>query len=88
MAQKFALSSKSTDTQSMEHVVHKSTLAKRDEQAAADLRYWLSQPMEARLAEVERLRELAYPGYARQDFQRVCKIVPLKGNLNLLQGNS
>lgn len=72
----------------MERVVHKSTLAQRDEQAAADLRYWLSQPLEARLAEVERLRELMYPGYARQGFQRVCKIVPLKGNLNLSEGSS
>ncbi len=62
----------------MERVVHKSTLSERDAQAAADLHYWLSQPMEARLAEVERLREQMYPGYAHQGFQRVCEIVPLK----------
>lgn len=53
----FALALKIKDNEGMERVVHKTQLADRDAQAAADLRYWLSQPIQARLAEVERLRE-------------------------------
>jgi hypothetical protein len=62
----------------MERVVHKSQLADHERQAAADLRYWLLQPIQARLAAVEVLREQMYPNYAEQGFQRVCRIVPLK----------
>ena len=62
----------------MERVVHKSQLADHERQAAADLRYWLSQPIEAHLAAVEVLREQMHPNYAQQGFQRVCRIVPLK----------
>ena len=78
VAQKFALPLKITDNQSMERVVHKTQLADPDAQTAADLRYWLSQPIAARLAAVELLREQMYPNYAQQGFQRVCRIVPLK----------
>lgn len=74
----FALALKIKDNDGMERVVHKTQLADRDAQAAEDLRYWLSQPMEARLAAVELLREQMYPNYAQQGFQRVCRIVPLK----------
>jgi hypothetical protein len=74
----FALALKIKDNGGMERVVHKTQLADRDAQAAADLRYWLSQPIEARLAAVELLREQMYPNYAQQGFQRVCRIVPLK----------
>ncbi|MFM7332254.1 MAG: hypothetical protein ACKO1L_11460 [Brachymonas sp.] len=62
----------------MERAVDKTQLADRDARAAAALQYWLSRPLEERLAQVERLREQMYPGYAEQGFQRVCKIVPLK----------
>jgi hypothetical protein len=74
----FVLEFKIKDNHSMERVVHKTQLADRDAQAAADLRYWLSQPIQARLAAVELLREQMYPNYAQQGFQRVCRIVPLK----------
>jgi hypothetical protein len=63
----------------MDRVVNKTQLAERDARVAADLQYWLSRPIEERLSQVERLREQMYPGYVQQGFQRVCKIVPLKG---------
>jgi hypothetical protein len=62
----------------MEPVIRKTQLTDHELRKAEDLRYWLSRPIEERLAEVERLREQMYPGYAYQGFQRVCKIVPLK----------
>jgi hypothetical protein len=53
-------------------------------QQAAELAYWLAQPVEASIAAVEALRELRhrddYPGQAYADLrmQRVCSIRPLK----------
>ena len=62
----------------IEPVIRKTQLTDHELREAEDLRYWLSRPIEERLAEVERLREQMYPGYAHQGFKRVCKIVPLK----------
>jgi hypothetical protein len=53
-------------------------------QQAAELAYCLAQPVQARIAAVEALRELQhrndYPGQAYADLrmQRVCSIWPLK----------
>jgi hypothetical protein len=53
-------------------------------QQAAELAYWLAQPVEARIAAVEALRELQHrhdcPGQAYADLrmQRVCSVRPLK----------
>jgi hypothetical protein len=53
-------------------------------QQAADLAYWLSQPVQARIDAVEALRQQRhrndYPGQAFTDIrmERVCSIRPLK----------
>jgi hypothetical protein len=53
-------------------------------QQATELAYWLAQPVQARIAAVEALRELQhrndYPGQAYADLrmQRVCSVRPLK----------
>jgi hypothetical protein len=60
-------------------------------QRAAELAYGLAQPVQARIAAVEALRELQhrndYPGQAYADLriQRVCSIRPLKSNEGLGQ---
>ena len=46
----------------MERVVQKSPLHPADNKATGDLKYWLSQPMQARIAQVEVLRRQS-PGY-------------------------
>jgi hypothetical protein len=53
-------------------------------QQAAELAYWLAQPVQARIAAVEALRELQhrndYPGqaYADRRMKRVCRVRSLK----------
>ena len=62
----------------MERVVRKLPLHPADGNAAGDLQYWQSQPMPARIAQVEVLRRQS-PGYdAQQRLQRVCRITQLK----------
>ncbi|MFP4153535.1 MAG: hypothetical protein ACLFSV_11875 [Alkalispirochaeta sp.] len=59
--------------QKIERVITRRNLT--DNEAADNLRYWLSRPPEERLAEVERLRRLYYgtiPG-----LERTVRIVPL-----------
>ena len=47
---------------------------------AAELAYWLSQPVQARLAALEALREqhIATLPDAEKKFQRVCRVVSLE----------
>ena len=62
----------------MERVVRKLPLHPANDEAAGDLQYWLSQPMQARIAQVEVLRRQS-PGYdAQQRLQRVCCVTQLK----------
>lgn len=59
----------------MERVIKK---IHRNDQAAADLAYWLSRPVAERLAAVEVLRLQAFAGlstnHAEQRLQRVCRV--------------
>ena len=69
----------SWDNLAMERRVNIATL--HDPNArAADLAYWLSQPVQARLAALEALREqhIATLPDAEQRFQRVCRVVSLE----------
>jgi hypothetical protein len=67
------------DNMSMEKVVAKSGLHQQG--AAADLAYWLSQPVQARLAAVESLclQYMQTLPDADQRLQRVCRVTQLKG---------
>ena len=69
-----------TDNQDMkvQRVVQKMELHPVDRKPSGDLQYWLSQPVEARLAAVEELRRQT-PGYdAEPRLQRVCRVIDLK----------
>ncbi len=58
--------------------VSKLPLRAAGRQASDTLRYWLSQPVAARIAAVEELRR-QMPGYdAQPGLQRVCRITQLK----------
>jgi hypothetical protein len=69
---------------SMQRTVTRFHLHDAAGQRAAELAYWLAQPVQARIAAVEALRELQhrhdYPGQAYADLrmQRVCSVRPLK----------
>lgn len=67
------------DNPAMERRVNIAPLHDANAQAP-DLAYWLSQPVQARLAALEALREqhIATLPDAEQRFQRVCQVVPLK----------
>jgi hypothetical protein len=60
----------------MDKVVVRTTLRT----APSDLAYWLSRPVEERIAAVERLRSDAMAGRpnAEQRLQRVCRVTQLK----------
>jgi hypothetical protein len=62
----------------MQHIVRKTTLHPLYDQASEDLQFWLSQPMAARLAAVEVLRQQMEGHDAQRRLQRVCRITPLK----------
>ena len=55
----------------------------RNEQAKADLAFWLSRPMAERIAAVEMLRQQALDGpmrgHAEQRLQRVCRVAQRPG---------
>jgi hypothetical protein len=63
------------------------TIVKRQQQAEHDLAYWLAQPMSARIAAVEVLRQQAWQQAAKDGnlpdveprLQRVCRIAPRQG---------
>jgi hypothetical protein len=60
----------------MDKVIHRTTLRA----APSDLAYWLSRPVEERIAAVEKLRSDALAGRpdAEQRLQRVCRVTQLK----------
>ena len=65
----------------MQRVVRKLPLHLANDMATGDLQYWLSQPMQARIAQVEVLRRQS-PGYdAQQRLQRVCRVTQLKPDI-------
>jgi hypothetical protein len=59
-------------------VVRKTTLHPAGGKAASDLQYWLSQPVQARIAAVEELRQQVAGYHAEPRLQRVCRITRLK----------
>jgi hypothetical protein len=65
------------DNPVMDRTVTKTSLHER---GAADLAYWLSQPVQARLAAVEALRMQYMQTLpdAEQRLQRVCRVTSLK----------
>lgn len=62
----------------MQRVVYKASLHTAENKSASDLNYWLSQPVQARLAAVEELRRQFGGPDAERRLQRVCRITPLK----------
>jgi hypothetical protein len=70
----------------MQPTVRKTSL--HESQQAADLAYWLAQPVQARIDALEALRIHHSQGQAHADtrLQRVCHILPLKQFKELKQG--
>ena len=66
----------------MQRTIARAHLHDATGQQAADMAYWLAQPVQARLEAVEVLRRQYHEGlgqsYADIAFQRVCRITPLK----------
>jgi hypothetical protein len=62
----------------MQRVVQKITLHSAPDRVSGDLQYWLSQPVAARLAAVELLRQQMGGQDAERRLQRVCRITQLK----------
>ncbi|MBX3585402.1 MAG: hypothetical protein KF796_02070 [Ramlibacter sp.] len=62
----------------MQRVIHKQSLHAQEAHAMRDLQYWLSQPVQARLAAVEVLRNQMAGQDAERRLQRVCRITSLK----------
>ena len=62
----------------MQRVVVKTSLHPQDGRESADLQYWLSKPVHARLAAVEVLRRQMGGVDAERRLQRVCRITALK----------
>ena len=61
----------------MQRVVFKAPLHTTESKSASDQHYWLSQPVQARLAAVEVLRRQS-PGYLMgQRMERECRVVAL-----------
>lgn len=62
----------------MERTVQKTALHATQVKQSADLQYWLSKPVQARLAAVEELRRQRAGYDAEPRLQRVCRITHLK----------
>ena len=62
----------------MQRVVTKASLHAVVGEPSRDLRYWLAQPVQARLAAVEVLRQQMAGPDAERRLQRVCRVVALK----------
>jgi hypothetical protein len=62
----------------MQRVVQKTSLHPSDGRASGDLKFWLSQPVAARLAAVEVLRREVWGAAAEQRIQRVCRVASLR----------
>ncbi len=62
----------------MQRVVQKTSLHPAGGKAAGDLQFWLSQPVAARLAAVEQLRQQMWGPDAERRLQRVCRVTQLK----------
>ena len=62
----------------MQRVVAKTALHPAGGSPSADLQYWLSQPVQARLKAVEELRRQMGGVDAERRIQRVCRITSLK----------
>ena len=62
----------------MQRVVNKTVLNPVGAKVTGDLQYWLAQPVEARLAAVEVLRQQMGGQDAERRLQRVCRITQLK----------
>ena len=69
-----------TDNMAMtiSRVLHKTALHQAGGKAPGDLQYWLSQPVQARIAAVEELRRQVAGYDAEPRLQRVCRITRLK----------
>jgi hypothetical protein len=73
-----------SENKAMERVA---TIVNRKQEAERDLAYWLAQPMSARIAAVEVLRQTAWQQAAKDGnqadaeprLQRVCRIAPRQG---------
>ena len=62
----------------MQRVVIKTELHSKIGGMSTDLQFWLSQPVQARLAAVEELRRQQWGSHAERRLQRVCRITSLK----------
>lgn len=65
-------------TMTIRRTIHKTTLHPVGGKTTGDLQYWLSQPVQARLAAVEELRRQVAGYDAEPRLQRVCRIARLK----------
>ena len=76
----FATCCKLRDNTRMERVVTKTVLHPGADNRDADLRFWLAQPLEARIAALEALRQqyISTRPDADTRLQRVCRITQLK----------
>lgn len=59
-------------------VLRKTLHPSSDGKPSGDLQYWLSQPVQARIAAVEELRRQMPQYDAESRLQRVCRIIQLK----------
>ena len=62
----------------MQRVVQKISLHPANSKVTGDLQFWLSQPVAARLAAVELLRQQMWGPDAERRIQRVCRVTELK----------
>ena len=62
----------------MQRVVQKVALHPAGGKGSGDLQFWLSQPVAARLAAVELLRQQMWGPDAERRLQRVCRVIHLK----------
>lgn len=58
--------------------IRKTTLHAADGKSVGDLQYWLSQPVQVRIAAVEELRRQMAGYDAEPRLQRVCRVARLK----------
>ncbi len=80
VSKEFATPCKLRDNNNMERIVTKTALHPKGNSPNADLLFWLAQPVEARIAAVEMLRQQYINAQPNADtrFQRVCRITQLK----------
>ena len=64
----------------MQRVVQKAPLHTVGGRVSGDLQFWLSQPVAARLAAVELLRQQMWGPDAERPIQRVCRVTGLNSN--------